>query len=772
MDIVLLMITLSISTYLITSIYHSHRKQEILPHLIELCFLWQTIGILVAYAFYYKDLQVMLHYPQWLNFFFVMVMGISLYAFLSFLFRHGFSKKTLYNTLGLSCAMLLVFYLVHTSTVSLQVVLFANIFVYSVSLVILYRNRDPRQSFLSFAQIAVGIIAFSLAAALKGIITPAYTISIANGSIFIIALGAMMYYLEHTTYRMADINQSLVDERDISEDLRKKYEMVLENVHEGIWEYDLVDNRAFLSDVLRDFFGVSTKYLEGAFEVLVKHFHPEDLRSLADQISGTTHEALVYSMMRGSPSAAGKEYRIFSHVENRYVWVNLKATRVIDPKTFRIHLYGTMSVIQNARDAEERIYQLAYYDQLTGLRNATSFYEELEQLRKNDATQRVLFLVDLDRFKYINDSRGHSFGNAVIRNIARNLVPLHQFECEAYRFGGTEFLLTAPLEYLAEISIHLSHLFGTAMDINGSSIHLTASIGYCPIGPETLTTEKLMIQLDLAKNKAKEMGGNCQVGYSESFNEELQKKVTLSDALRKALLDRDLYMHYQPKICLKTGDTVGYEALLRWNLEGSHVPPDQIIEIAEETGQIHALGRLIIDMVFQESTFAEAHQTIAINLSVMQLEQNGFLEDVEVLQRLHGVQPARFIFEITESVLMQGMESAVKTLYTLQEKGYRISLDDFGTGYASYNYLSRLPINELKLDKSLTQSVLDSEKDKAIVRHMVEIGKLLNFTVVCEGVENLEEYEALKSYGCDLGQGYYFSVPLPSSRFIKAAETQ
>lgn len=771
MDIVLLIITLSISTYLISSMYHRYNNREILPHLIVLCFLWQTIGIIVAYAFYYTSLYSMLNYPHWLNFFFVGILGISISAFLKFLYQNGMTKDMLKKTLMLSGSVFLTLYLVYKSYLPIRSVLFFNIFIYTVSLCIMFIKRDRRQSALSFAQMSAGIITFSISIALKDIFTEEYVIGIANGSIFIIAMGAMMYYLEYTTYRMKDFNQSLISEKNTSEDLRKKYEMVLENVQEGIWEYDLAADRVFLSKMLRELFGVNSEYVEGAFAIFMKHIHPDDIVLFVDSFKGVTHEAFVCSMMRNTNNAFVKEYRVFSHIENRYVWIHVNSSRVVDPKTFRIHLYSTISVIQGARDAEERIYQLAYYDQLTGLRNATSFYEHLEEILKNRDEKSVLFLIDIDRFKYINDSRGHSFGNSVIRNIGRNLIPPKQSQCEAFRMGGTEFLLVAPLTHLSEISDHLSSFFGTPMTIDGSSIHLTASIGYCPLDGHTLTGERLMIQLDLAKHKAKEKGGNCQVGYSEAFNEELQEKVMLSDALRSAILKRELFMHYQPKIHLTTGETVGYEALLRWTLNGRNIPPDQIIRVAEETGQIYALGNLIIAMVFQESDFTQENQTIAINLSVMQLEQNGFLEDLAALQKIHGIDSGRFIFEITENVLMEGMEGIVQTLHALQEMGYSISLDDFGTGYASYNYLSQLPIDELKLDKTLTQSVLNSDKDRIIVQHMVEIGKLLDFTVVCEGIENQEEYMIMQSFGCDLGQGYYFSRPLASSQFLKSEKS-
>lgn len=766
MDIVLLMITLSISTYLVSSIYYRYKNREILPNLIVLCFLWQTIGICVAYAFYYSSLYTMLNYPHWLNLFFVGILGISVAAFLTFLIRNGISRETAYKTLALSSSVFLILYLVYASYVPVVVVLGFNILIFTVSLVIIYLKRDHRQSYLSFSQIGVGIITFSISIVLKGVFTQEYVTGIANGSIFIIAMGSMLYYLEHTTFHMKDINCSLVAERDISEGLRKKYEMVLENVREGIWEYDLENDRVFLSGMLREFFGV-TECMENAFETLLKHVHPEDARFFSEQISGITHEDLVYHLMRNAPSITGKEYRFFSQVESRYVWVNFKATRVLDPKKFTVRLYGTITVIQDAREAEERIYQLAYYDQISGLRNATSFHEHLEKIQQRESEENVFFLIDLDRFKYINDSRGHRFGDEVIRQIARSLINLQISGCDAFRLGGTEFLLVTSQKNFDRISDGLSQIFSTAIEINDSSIHLTASIGYSFFNPQATSSERLMIQLDLAKHRAKDLGGNCQVEYLDAFSEELEENVMLSEALRSGIRKKELSMHYQPKVCMDTGVISGYEALLRWNLNGKWIPPDKIIRIAEETGQIHALGKLIIEMVFEESGFAEDHQSIAINLSVMQLEYAGFLSEIDLLQDTYQMDSSRFIFEITENVLMQGVEEIISTLNQLRVRGYRVALDDFGTGYASYTYLSRLPINELKLDRSLTQSIIAFEKDAAIVRHMIDIGKVLGFTVVCEGIETFEEYAALKSYGCDIGQGYYFSKPLPSSRFLK-----
>lgn len=766
MDIVLLMITLSISTYLTSAIYCRHRGKEILPALIVLCFLWQIIGVTVAYAFYYHKFYVMLNYPSWLHFFFVMILTGTLAAFYVYLRQKRYSNRTMLRTAGIFILALLLFYLVWVGHVSYRWLMAANLLVYAVALAIMFAKRDLRQSFLSFAQMGAGIAALGVSTALRDRYSLEYIMGITSGSVFIVALGAMLYYLEYNAYHIADITRFLKTERDASERLRKKYELVLDTVQEGIWEYDPAADRVFLSELLRDFFGVREAYVDSAFQLLVSHMYSEDLALLETQFTDLSMESLRRVIATHKPSPNGREYRLFSHTEQRYVWVVIRTKRVLEKETGQYHLYGTIRVTQNARDAEERIYQLAYCDQLTGLPNRSSFFERLEGCLKSGG-ERVLLLIDLDRFKYINDSRGHSFGNGVLCEVANRLAGLRELGLEIFRYGGTEFVLLADGAAFDAVSDALRQLFSNPVEVSGSSIHLTASVGYCFFAPEQLTSELLMIRLDLAKNKAKEQGGNCQVGYSSAYSDEIQERVLLSEALRASLGTGALRLFYQSKTAMRTGSVTGFEALLRWNLNGQWIPPDKIIRIAEETGQIHGLGQQIIAMAFQQQGLIGKDQTIAINLSVMQLEHKSFLDELQALEAQYGIDPGQFMFEITENVLMQGMDNVSAVLHTLRGRGYKISLDDFGTGYASYNYLSRLPIDELKLDRSLTQSVLRSDRDMAIVSHMIEIGKLLGFSVVCEGIEQEQEHEALKTLGCDVGQGYYYAMPMPADEILR-----
>lgn len=761
MDIVLLMITLSISTYLISAIYCRYRGKDVLPNLIVLCFLWQIIGVGVSYAFYYEHLNILLGHPGWLGLLFIFAIGVSLLA----LWFYVKSGRMRLGTL-LKCALVMVlafgvFFLVNQGVVPSWLVMLGNVAVYSVAFVLMLRYRDPRQSNLSFAQISVGIVVLALTTMMREYYSPEYLAGITNGGIFIIALGSMLYYMENGTYLLKDANRSLVSERDVSEKLKSKYEMVLNTIQEGIWDYDPDTDRVFLSGMLRAFFGVTTANVENAYQLLLGSLYPDDLPLLESLFGDLSLDALRKGIREQEPSEKGRDYRLFSHIENRYIWVNLRTKRVKEEDTGKYHLYGTIRIIQGDRDAEERIYQLAYHDQLTGLKNKTAFFERLESLLVNSTENHALFLMDLDRFKYINDSRGHKFGNAVLVNVAERLATLCADKAELFRYGGTEFVALLPQREFAAFSIALRHLFETPFDIDGSGIYLTASVGFSVFNPQETSSDTIMIRLDLAKHKAKEQGGDCQVGYTEEYGREVREKVLLSDAMREAIEAGEMLMHYQPKFAMQGCRVVGYEALLRWRLNGQWIPPDRIIQIAEETGQIQALGHQIIDRVFTDSRMIPQDETIAINLSVMQLESQGFLAGLDTLERQHGVTPGRFLFEITENVLMQGMENVSETLYILRERGYQVSLDDFGTGYASYNYLSRLPIDELKLDKSLSQSVLRSDRDQAIVRHMIEIGKLLGFTVVCEGIERQEEAELLQVMGCDIGQGYHYSVPLP-----------
>jgi len=766
-DIILLIISLSISTYIVSSIYYRFRKQEILPNLIVLCYLWLVIGVVVAYIFYFEKLNRMLNGPGWLGVFFSGILGVAVISFGMFLKVNGVSRKTVLKAIFLTGCVFGILFSVYKGYLPIVYAMYFNIAIYLASTILLFIKRDSRQSNLSFAQIFVGILALSFCYTYQNQFAESYTIAISNGAIFLIAVGSLLYYLEYTTLSLSDVHKTMIEERDQSEAYRQKYEMALNVTQEGIWEYDLRNDQSFLSSSLQHFFGVDSAIMEDSYQHLLKQLHPDDRESFVQRIGGTDYDALKNYLSGARSVMEQQEFRMFNAAAERYYWVNVKTRKVVDDESGAVKLYGSAAVVQDVKDAEEKIYNLAYYDQLTGLPNATSFYEFLRNLRMQKSHANILlFLIDLDRFKYINDSRGHSFGDSVIRTIVLKLNPLKELGCNLFRFGGTEFVITGEADDYENIKQHLLQCFNRPLEIQEANIHLTASVGYCTFDISSCEIETIMIQLDLAKNKAKERGGNCMVPYSDEFQREIQNKVSTSDALRLAIVNRDIFMHYQPKVDMQSREIVGYEALVRWKKDGEFVPPDLLVAIAEETGQIYSLGLLIIEMVFAEAGFVNENQSIAINLSALQLEQIEFVEDIRRIQQKFGINPQRFIFEITEGVLLQDFDSTVQILDQLKVLGYRISLDDFGSGYASYNYLAKLPLDELKLDRSLTHSVLESDRNAALVRHMIMIGKLLGFIIVCEGVESREEYGILQSLGSDLGQGYFFSKPYASSHFL------
>lgn len=726
--------------------------------------MWQIIGIIVAYVFYYGAIQVVFHYPVWLNYFFVAIIGISVSGFLRYLNKSGLTIQTTLKTSILSLCVFIILYLVYKGIVPIVYAMYFNAAIYGVTTLILYIYRDKRQTNLSFIQLVVGNIVFVLSLTLlKYIFSEIYLVAIANGAIFLISLGSMLYYLEYTSLHLFDANALLLEERDTSDALRKKFEVALQVTHEGIWEYSFSENKAFVSQTLQELMQSNDSNITSPYHYLLEHIHPDDRRGIVEIVGGEHDDDFKNYWINTGKTNQEVEFRLYNDVQNRFCWTRVKMTGVKDPESGFYKLYGAVSVIQDVKDAEERISNLAYYDQLTGLPNQTKLYDDLNEIR----TIKTFFLIDLDRFKYVNDSRGHAFGDAVLQKVASEISGLSKINTSVYRFTGTEFLVATDPDNQEHISQMITAYFTGGIVVGESKIHLTASIGCCDYNPQEGGVETLLIQLDLSKNKAKEKGGNCTVVYSEDLYHLLRKRVLMSEALREAIVNNDIYFEYQSQIDLRSNQIVGYEALLRWNMNGERIPPDVIISVAEETGQIYPLGLKIIEIIFSESGFVEENQTVSINLSPMQLEQDEFSNDVKKLLDQTGVSADRFVFEITETLLLQGLESSKKVLSDLKNLGFKLSLDDFGTGYAAYNYLTYLPLDELKLDKSLTRTLLETPRNAEIVKHMIDIGKILGFTVVCEGIESEAELKVLQAFNCDRGQGYHFSVPLKIEQIKK-----
>lgn len=412
---------------------------------------------------------------------------------------------------------------------------------------------------------------------------------------------------------------------------------------------------------------------------------------------------------------------------------------------------------------------LAYHDVVTGLPNRRFIEKRLSRAIGNHnirSKKKIAFLLlDLDRFKHINDSLGHSYGDLLLKEVGERLnasLKPNELVC---RIGGDEFAIL--LENTSESKIEkaaekiLSTLRKTYL-IEKEELHVTPSIGVSIFPDHGNSFESLLMKADTAMYKVKEQGKNHYKIYNEEMD--IEPQVTLENALRKGIERNELVLYYQPQVSLESNHIVGVEALLRWiRPNQGMVPPCEFIPLAEETGLILPLGEWVLQEACSQSVKWEEQGLtvrIAVNISAMQFKQHNFIETVTRILFDTKANPENIELEITESVAMGSIEDTLLKLQSLKEMGFHIAIDDFGTGYSSLQYLNQYPIDRLKVDRSFISSLNTSEKNVAIVKLIVMMAKGLNFKVIAEGVEEESQKTFLHSIECDEFQGYLFSPPI------------
>jgi diguanylate cyclase (GGDEF)-like protein len=429
--------------------------------------------------------------------------------------------------------------------------------------------------------------------------------------------------------------------------------------------------------------------------------------------------------------------------------------------------------------AAEREYQ-ALHDPLTGLPNRTLFTERVRQAAAalGPEGRLAVLLVDLDRFKEINDTLGHASGDLVLREVGVRLRAGLPDSHTVARLGGDEFAVLVPALPDWDTAVGIGQLvrnaLGRPLPIEQLELEVTGSVGIA-LGPDHGDDPELLLQrADVAMYQAKEGHTGLEV-YAPERDQYSPRRLALVGALRTAIEQRDLTLVYQPKIDLVSGRVIGAEALVRWqHPEHGQIPPDEFIPIAESTALIQPLSHFVLETALDQAH--RWHQTgislgLAVNLSVRNLAEPTLADRVAGLIARAGVAPSALTLEITESGVMNDPEAAIAMLWALRRVGVRLSVDDFGTGYSSLAYLKRLPVDEVKLDKSFVLNMTGDADDAAIVRSTIELAHNLGLQLVAEGVEDQETLELLATLGCDLVQGYHLARPMPPDDLVRLQRT-
>ncbi|WP_448188708.1 bifunctional diguanylate cyclase/phosphodiesterase [Azospirillum sp. sgz301742] len=437
--------------------------------------------------------------------------------------------------------------------------------------------------------------------------------------------------------------------------------------------------------------------------------------------------------------------------------------------------------VTERKTAEQRVHYLAHYDTLTGLSNRTLLQDRLEQAitaaRRSNGTVAVLFL-DLDHFKVINDSLGHTTGDAVLKDVARRLQQTLREVDTVGRLGGDEFIIVLPdagtAADVARTAARILDCVCEPMRIKERDFTISPSIGISLFPADGEDGERLIKNADAAMYQAKAAGRHAFRFFTPSMDAQLNERLNLEANIRRALDLGEFRLHYQPQIELGSGRVTGLEALIRWaHPELGMVPPARFIPVAEESGQITAISLWVLDEACRQAKLWQAEglpiQRVAVNISALQFRTADLPGQVSAALSRHGLPPWCLEVEVTEGALIRNVDMAILILKSLKEMGVKISIDDFGTGYSSLSYLQRFPVDTLKIDRSFVNEVSNDQHDAAIVKAIIGLGSSLGLNIIAEGVETEQQLDFLRDAGCHSGQGYLFSPPIPAedaSRFM------
>jgi diguanylate cyclase (GGDEF)-like protein/PAS domain S-box-containing protein len=464
------------------------------------------------------------------------------------------------------------------------------------------------------------------------------------------------------------------------------------------------------------------------------------------------------------------------------VSVSYTVANVLDGDTVQGKVYAAHNIDERKR-VEQRIRYLARTDSLTKIANRMQFQHLLQQAiaraRRNQQYVAIVYL-DVDRFKDINDTFGHAAGDTSLEIFARRVLAELGENSHAGRLAGDEFAvlitgferLDAMQRYLNELAPRLLAATGKPFQVHEEEIFLTASMGIAIYPRDGDNVIDLIRNADAALYAAKKAGGNCFEYYSSDMNTEAVERLMLKSKLRRAFERDELRLHYQPKYRIATGRIEGVEALLRWDLpERGLVFPSDFVPLAEETNLILQLGDWVLNRVCADyrawQRVVPSPCRVSLNLSLRQLQQRRFLDQVRDTFRAHGVSPTSLELEITETTLMEDPERTIRILDALYGMGLHLAIDDFGTGYSSLSALQQFPISTLKIDQSFVRDVAIDRDDAAIVDAIIQMAHSLRLEVVAEGVESEAQLEFLRKHGCDYAQGHLFGDPVPADQFCE-----
>ena len=557
---------------------------------------------------------------------------------------------------------------------------------------------------------------------------------------------------------LKDIEQALVKSEE-------RYRLAYEGANDIIWDWDLEKDVFFLS---RDV----TKYTKTSMDSISKQtffnlLHEEDVGKAMVELD---------EYLKGKQNQYVAEYRIKMEKDEEK-WISIRGKGLFDEEKKTIkRMAGSITDISDRKKYEKRIEELAFYDSVSGLPNRILFLEKLWQsIKKGLATGTTgcVIFVKVNNFKYICDLMGYDFGEQLLKKMSDILVTFLGEDCLIARLYGAEFSIALE-SYVDKNDIvrkveDIIKIFKNKVIIIEQSIYFTINMGISLFPSDGNNSEELLNNAKLAMYASRKNGNYQYVFFEKEMKQEIQTRLELEQQLREAVIKEEFVLYYQPQLDFSTNSLFGYEALIRWNSkEKGIIPPNTFIPIAEETGLIIPIGNWVLKEAckFAKKLFDDGVSDIyiSVNISAVQLIQSDFVEKVIEAIEKAGIPACMLGLEITESSTIDFIHDNIDKLKKLRDVGIHIFLDDFGTGYSSLNYIDKLPIDVVKIDKSFIDNITSEGKGHRLTESIMHLLNSLGLIVLAEGVETSEQVEKLKSMKCDIIQGYFLSRPVPQEK--------
>lgn len=582
-----------------------------------------------------------------------------------------------------------------------------------------------------------------------------------------LSLGANDYITKPVDFAVALARiRSQLNRKWAEEKLRQSEErlsLVAQGTNDGLWDWDIRSGKTYFSPRWKEMIGYGPDEFGNSKEAWFAAVHEEDRSRLRQELAALQQP--------GGPSEFSSEHRIL-HKDGEWRWMLTRGMVLRDATGAAVRMAGSQTDVTRDRA----------FDVLTGLPNRVLFSEVLQrgirQYQQDRANSFAVFFMDLDRFKIVNDSLGHLAGDKLLKEVSVRLMTALRSsgtatsaEPLAARLGGDEFAVFFPgigsVDEANHVAAQIQRELYAPVDLDGKKAFTSASIGIAFPNAHTTSGADLLRDADTAMYRAKALGKGGSLVFDEEMRAQMVQRLELETDLRFALERDEFAVYYHPKVNLMTGTLVGFEALVRWNHPTQGLlMPGHFISLAEETGLIVQIGAWVLREACRKvHDWHRVHPSeppieVSVNLSVRQFRQPDVVEQIRQILEETQIDPSCLQLEVTESVFIGDTEDALQTLLALKQLGVGLKVDDFGTGYSSLNYLTKLPFDAIKIDRSFVTNMMEDDNSLEVIKAIIVLAKTLGKQVIAEGIETQDQLQRLLELGCGYGQGYLFSQPV------------